>query len=105
MIGHVERAWEYSITPPRLGPQILPFRNAIARILAGQPVGEATTDLTGRHAALAAEMVSLLGPNGPHLDDYALVVRWIEQNDARNYILLGDPAVRLRSADMRGAEP
>jgi hypothetical protein len=100
VIGHVERAWAYSITPPKLGPQIQPFRNAIGRLLKGEPVGEATVDLSSRHATLSAEMAGILGPGAAALDDRALVYRWIEQNDARNYILLGDPAVRLRSADM-----
>jgi hypothetical protein len=103
VIGHVERAWACSIRPPKVGPQILPFRNAVGRILSGEPVGEATQDLTGRHAVLAAEMVGILAPAAlaaKPLGDHALVTRWLEQNDARNYVLLGDPAARLRVGEM-----
>jgi hypothetical protein len=31
------------------------------------------------------------------LEDRALVNAWIERNDAQNYVLLGDPAVRVRN--------
>jgi hypothetical protein len=30
------------------------------------------------------------------LDDRDLVSRWLERNDAQNFVLLGDPAVRIR---------
>jgi hypothetical protein len=48
VIGHVERAWGYSITTAEAGPQISPFRNAIGRILGGLPVGYAIRDLKMR---------------------------------------------------------
>lgn len=98
VIGHVERAWGYSIQPPKVDPQLLPFRNAIGRILSGEPIGEATQDLTSRHAVLATELVELLAPTAPPISDSALVRRWLEKTDARNYVLLGDPAARLRTA-------
>jgi hypothetical protein len=63
-------------------------------------VGDSTRDLSERHATLSTELVGLLGPAAPPIDDFALVTRWLEQTDARNYILLGDPAVKVRSADM-----
>lgn len=46
MIGHIERAWGYSIRPPSVGPQLVPFRNLIGRILGGEPAGHATKDFT-----------------------------------------------------------
>jgi hypothetical protein len=98
VIGHVERAWGYSIQPPGVDPQLLPFRNAIGRILAGEPVGEATQDLTARHAVLATELAAQLAPGAPPISDTALVRRWLEKTDARNYVLLGDPATRIRAA-------
>jgi hypothetical protein len=33
---------------------------------------------------------------GPRPDPEALASQWIECNDARNFVLLGDPAARLR---------
>jgi hypothetical protein len=31
------------------------------------------------------------------LPDRDLVTAWIQRNDAQNYVLLGDPAVRIRA--------
>ncbi len=35
-------------------------------------------------------------PDSMRLGDRDLVMSWLEWNDAQNYILLGDPAVRVR---------
>src|SRR5262249_44651221 len=39
VVGHVERAWGFSIRPAGVGAQIQPYRNLIGRILEGEPVG------------------------------------------------------------------
>ena len=33
---------------------------------------------------------------GPKPRDAEMAALWVERNDAQNYVLLGDPAVRLR---------
>lgn len=98
VVGHVERAWGYSIKPPGLGPQIVPFRNFVGRVLSGEPVGHATKDFSEKYAVLSAELLDLLDETrpGPRPTDDQLARIWIERNDAQNYALLGDPAVRLR---------
>jgi hypothetical protein len=98
VIGHNERAWGYSIVSPGAGPQLLPFENTIARILVGQPVGYAVKDFNERYAALSTNLSGILeeigfGADVPDLD---LASSWIERNDAQNYVIIGDPAVRLR---------
>ncbi len=103
-IGHVERAWGYSITTPRAGPQLLPFQNAIGRTLIGQPVGYVMKDFYEKYAALSASLSSLLeelsfNPNAA--SDEQLAANWIERNDAEGYIILGDPAARLRVSDLQ----
>jgi hypothetical protein len=107
VIGHFERAWGYSIRPlapqfqpvANVRPQLAPFRNCLGRILAGEPVGHATKDISDRYALLAAELLTKLdkGSNQPLPGDADLAWTWVERNDARNYILLGDPAVRVRA--------
>jgi hypothetical protein len=104
VVGHVERAWGYSIRPPGLGPQLVPFRNLLGRILAGEPVGHATTDLSQKYATLAADLLDAIDPALPDArrpTDAQLAWTWVERNDAQNYVVLGDPAVRLREADLR----
>jgi hypothetical protein len=105
VIGHVDLALGYSIRPlgpdfqpvPSVGPQLAPFRNCLGRILQGDPVGHATKDLSDKYAILAADLLTQLdkGSNQTLPPDAALAWTWVERNDARNYILLGDPAARL----------
>lgn len=98
-VGHVDRAWGCSIRTPQAGPQLLPFQNAISRILIGQPVGHALKDFNERYAALSTGLSSLLeeigfDPNA--ISNEELVANWIKRNDAEGYMLVGDPAAQLR---------
>lgn len=100
VIGHVDRAWGYSIKPPSVRPQIEPFRASIDCILRGLPVGLATTDFSMRYATLSAglltwiDQISMATARPP--SDRELAWAWIERNDAQSYVLLGDPAAALR---------
>jgi hypothetical protein len=99
VIGHIERAWGYSIQPQGVGPQLQPFRNLIGRVLAGEPIGHTTVDFSQRYATYSTELLGKLDPSLPAArqpTDAELAWDWIERNDAQNYIVLGDPAVRLR---------
>jgi Peptidase family C25 len=103
VIGHIERAWGYSIRPPGVGPQLVPFRNFLGRLLAGEPVGHAMQDFSQKYAALAAQLVDMLDDTRPdnRPSDAELARIWIERNDAQNYVVLGDPATRLRVDAMK----
>jgi hypothetical protein len=101
-IGHIDRAWGFSMQSPGVTtPQIAPFRNSIGSILLGTAVGRALCGQFGpRFAELSALLLSATSPMAPaamKLQDRALVNAWIERNDAQNYVLLGDPAVRIRN--------
>jgi hypothetical protein len=97
-IGHVERAWGCSFKIRKVGPQILPFENAIGRILLGEPIGHAMKDFNERYASLSTTLSSKLEEIGfgEEISDEDLAADWIERNDAEGYIIIGDPAVRLR---------
>ncbi len=101
-IGHVERAWGTSIISGMSGPQIQTFQNAIGRILIGQPLGYALKDFNERYAALSTGISSTLEKAGwgDKIDQDALATNWIERNDAEGYVLIGDPAVRLRAEEL-----
>jgi hypothetical protein len=43
-----------------------------------------------------AELSTVLAPGAPKISDRDLVTYWLERNDAQNYVVLGDPAARLR---------
>ena len=54
----------------------------------------------GRHAALSSELTAALENLYRHRPDpYELAGLWTANNDARGYIVLGDPAVRLFSPE------
>jgi hypothetical protein len=100
VFGHVDLAWAFSIQPPGIAPEIQPFRNAVGRILSGECLGNVSKDFGDKYAVLSAELVSLLAPGAPPVDDYQLVLRWLERNDTGAYVLLGDPAARVRARDL-----
>jgi hypothetical protein len=101
-VGHVERAWGYSIAPMRAGAQLLPFENFLGRVFLGQPVGHATKDLNERFAVLGAALSTKLEQVsfGRKYPDVELATDWIERNDAEGYLLVGDPAVTIRVDDL-----
>jgi hypothetical protein len=102
-IGHVERIWGYSIVNAVDDPQIDTFRNAITGILSGEPVGWAMRDFYLRFAVLSTTLSSLLEKIdfGTNVSDEKLAGAWTERNDAEAYVVLGDPAVRLRVKDLK----
>jgi hypothetical protein len=108
VLGHVDQGWGYSIQPyervgaavrplANVGPQLTPFRNLLDDILRGIPVGHATRDLSAKYARLSHELTLLRdaaqGQAPP--SDADLAYAWLECADYQNYVLLGDPAVRL----------
>jgi hypothetical protein len=101
VVGHVDRAWSFSIQPAKMtDAQIGPFRNGLGFILDGSPVGHAIAQQFGqRYAALSTALLGAVSPTAPAFmrpTDRDLVIYWLERNDAQNYVVLGDPAVRIR---------
>lgn len=102
-IAHVERAWGSSITgTTSSGPQIRAFQTAIGQMLVGKPVGMAVQEFNDLSATLSDVLTGLLGSafQGKTIDDEKLAVTWTQRNDAAGFVLIGDPAVRLRVADL-----
>jgi hypothetical protein len=103
VVGHVERVWRCSFLWRDTGSQPQPFLEMLKRLLAGEPLGWALEPVNQRHAELAACLSSLLKDHfvGLPVDEKALAELWVASQDARNYVVVGDPAVRLPFA----AEP
>jgi hypothetical protein len=97
VIGHVERAWAFSFLWPGVGEQVDTYREMVRRLLGGMPVGWAVESLNDRYAALSVqlEMEKEDVDYGKVPDELTLSSLWTARNDARNFIILGDPAVRL----------
>jgi len=102
VVAHVDRAWAYSFVSDRGGAQLQGFRDVLGRILRGERIGQATDQFNIRWAALSAELCEVLQDkkNGKTVTTEEISSRWVGRDDARNYVILGDPAVRLRVEDM-----
>jgi hypothetical protein len=103
-IGHVDAAWGYSFLPREgmlTGEGITPleaFQRALQRILAGAPLAHALRDQHDRGVHLSSTLLETIAAlqRGADVSATALAQMWIERNDARAYVLIGDPATRLR---------
>jgi hypothetical protein len=98
VVGHVERAWSWSFHWHDTGvPQILSFESVFQRLIEGYPIGAALEYLSQRYAELATDFEEerRRWTDGRRNDPLMLSRLWTACQDARNYVLLGDPAVRL----------
>jgi len=102
VIGHVERAWPSSFKGKRSKGQLQTFSSTWQNLLEGYPVGYAMEHFNIRFAELSSMLSDALqddlgtekqfrDPSSPLLANL-----WKASNDARNYCVIGDPAVRLR---------
>jgi hypothetical protein len=98
VVGHVERAWSYSFAWDGDRAYTAVFEDVVRRLIDGHPVGSALEPVNARHAELAVDLEALLEEIGDvAIDRSRLVGLWTAKNDARNFVVLGDPAVRLSS--------
>jgi hypothetical protein len=95
--GHVERAWSYSFNWPRAGEQLEAFEGTLYKAMEGFPIGHAIEDFNTKYAALTTDLESEKEniAFGGVPDPVGLSGLWTAKNDARNYVILGDPAARV----------
>jgi hypothetical protein len=103
VVAHIDRAWSYSFQVGRSAPQIQEFRDVMVRVMKGERIGQCTDQFNLRWTVLSAELADTLRQQQVlpgQVSDAALANRWVARDDSRNYVTLGDPAVRLRVQDM-----
>lgn len=100
VVGHVDRAWDWSFHWGTAGAQRAVFRKTIGDLLAGLPVGVALDEFSLRYSEISTLLTEEIADvkAGKARDDALLARYWTANSDARNYVLLGDPAARLSPA-------
>lgn len=100
-IGHVERAWGHSFFWESAGPQLAVFESALESLFKGKTIGYGLEYFNERYAELSVALTPLLEKIswGQSYDERSLVTMWTANKDARNYIVIGDPAARLPIAE------
>jgi hypothetical protein len=105
VIAHVDRAFSYAFEDVLGTPQAQLLRLPLEQLLSGRRVGLAMEPLNQQWSSLAAQLGVVLGGGAagqPTPRPPAIANLYIARDDARNYIVLGDPAARLRTESMTG---
>lgn len=92
VIGHVDRAWNFSFQSGTSLPQNQVLKGLLDGIMMGVPVGTALDITNLQWGTLAAQLGMLAGSAAVPASLSNLV---IARDDARNYALFGDPSARL----------
>lgn len=102
VVGHVDRAWGHSfyledavdVADRR---QYGVFENTFERLMQGYPVGFAMEYFADRYAQIASDLSAMLEEvdRGKQVSRVDVARLWTINNDARSYVIIGDPAVRL----------
>lgn len=102
VIGHVERAWGYSFMVEQ-SPSLEAFRSSLNALMSGAPVGLAFEYFNERYAEFTTDLTDKVQSNDWNpVDPLEIASAWTATSDAKNYVILGDPAVRVCAAEQAG---
>lgn len=96
VIGHVDQVWSHSFVSST-GTNVGSFADTLIWLMAGSRVGFAMEPMNARFAEVAVLLTKELEDLqfGKKRNAEYLINLWITHNDARSYVIVGDPAVRL----------
>ncbi len=96
VIGHVDQCFQHSFLWEETICEIDHFASTLGKLMRGMPIGYSMEHFNRRFASMSAWLTDLIYDPEPPQEDYVKLVRWLSLQDARNYVVLGDPAVHLR---------
>ncbi len=100
VVGHIDRGWTTGFhwaTGEVSSPAVRSLVDSLKQLLGGFRLGHALRPLARRYTAIAGHLADDLDRvrNGRKVEEEVVAFEWTAHNDARNLILLGDPAVYL----------
>lgn len=100
VVGHVDRGWTTAFQWQfrRISADaVRSLEDSLRQLLGGGRIGHTLRPLVRRYTAIAGQMAVNVERvrNGEPIDEELLAFEWTAHNDARNVLLLGDPAVYL----------
>lgn len=110
VLGHVDRAFTSSFLwrtqEGTESPALRSLQASLRRLARGDRVGHALRPLFRRFSYIAAHLLPMLEAwrSGWQVEDELIENHLLTYVDARNYLLLGDPAVRAAGASAHGEE-
>jgi hypothetical protein len=105
VIGHIDRAWNYSFQWSSIEEQNTAYQGILFQLMAGKPVGLAMESMNDRYSEIATMLANTLQdlrytttPTQAQLARAAF--EFANHNDARGYAVLGDPAACIPLAPL-----
>jgi hypothetical protein len=97
-LGHIDKAWASSFQNSKGVSQTQQFREILEKLLSGLRVGDAVDRFNLQWGVSGTQLTDLLTDKvyGKAVRDSEMLAARIKRDDCRNYVVLGDPAVRLR---------
>jgi len=100
VIAHADRTFSYGFEDVFGTPQSQLLRTPLELLMQGKRVGLACDCLNQQWSSLAAQLGTLMGgnhPGTPQPSSPLLANLFVARDDASNFMVLGDPATRLRT--------
>ena len=98
IIAHIDRVWSMTFEQAEHEAHVAGFQALMEHIMAGDRVGHAVDRFNHRWARLSEALARSLKAH--KADAVELKRQWLARENARNFVLYGDPAVRLRIGHM-----